>query len=172
MQRIVVVSLFLGVLSLGCATRVQEPALHPIVAGYLHALRRGDVAAASRLFHYPENEQGAELEKDRLSVADGIRVLHQCFGEALDAKEGFEGAYMDVGLGGGDLPHWDEHPEVMTLDLTVKFRTLGPGKLSFDLIRLPDGTSSLRQVKYGLPLNDPLTESRLDACGKAAMSTL
>lgn len=158
---------FVLLLPLGCSRSQMMIGEDPIASAYIRAVQSNHYAAAAALLHYPEEETGAELQKDKQAMLAAVRAAQTCLGKPLEPAPGYEGLTYEIAFGAGDLPHWEKHPQLRNVAFRVRFEKAGTGRLSFDEVLLPDNTWGLRQVKFGLPLADPHAQERLAACMQA-----
>ncbi len=81
---------------------------------FIRLFRQRQFRECSNHFHYPPTYTPVQLANDSTSVAHSLEVIFQELGDIGAATRGAKltGTYLDLEVGGGDIPYWSSHPEL------------------------------------------------------------
>ena len=136
--------MFLLAAALGAASCAspREPDIEATALELAQLLQSGDIEAAAARLHYPVDYTEAELAKDRTGVVRGLRTLADELGEAgpLERVDRV-GAFVDLGMGGGDLEYWRRYATRASTHkfyFATTFSQHGPGFIVVEFVVTAD----------------------------------
>jgi hypothetical protein len=135
----------------------------------LYLIKNGKFKEAVELFHFPPSYTVEEVKKDQDAVKLGLQEMTNLFGifGSVDLlKE--PAVYINIPLGGGDIPYWRKYPKTYKLEYKTEFQNEGSGFIIFQLVDISKKIE-IRSISYGLSATAPNVRERMTKIGKHMM---
>lgn len=107
---------------------------------------------AAKLFHYPANMSPAERDNESKAISHMLKVLRREFGKPTSITPlQKQYAFYSVSAGSGDIPYWQQHPDVLQKNYDVTFSKEGSGYIVVQLCNI-SGEWEIRSVSFAFPV--------------------
>ena len=151
---LVLLVVFLMVNSVAVTAReVNFNQLDALVNTCVKLIQSGDYRGAALMYHYPADYSDADLKTDLDGVESSLKVFVEEFGgfqntEPLKESE----LYVNIFASSGTHEYWEEHPNVLKIELETDYENFGPGYLVIQLVDIV-GMLEVKAIAFGLPVS-------------------
>ena len=109
-----------------------------------------DGACASKLFHVPETYSADDANNEHRLIEAMLTTAFEQLGRVNHVRQGRGATVLQVGVGSGDFPYWQQHPYVKTYVYDVQFEKANAGQL-WIIVTSAGGKPEVREMKFCLP---------------------
>lgn len=137
----------------------------------IELLKHNELEQIAYLFHFPPEYNEQQIQDDIKDIQEWVVGLKKEFGTLVNAKRLNEPAqYIDLSIGGGNIPYWERHPEFINVVYKASFQKEKDGFIIFWVVDISKKLE-LKTIGYGLPANDPLARERIMEIGEKMMQS-